>query len=112
MSITAAFRNSTDLRQPAPWQEPAHANPDLSRTEFMTKAKSEVTLSIALTRYGWALDTDAERLGLFVTQKQAVTSAKLYMRTVKANGISSKLVVTGNESDADRRKVVPFARLR
>lgn len=78
----------------------------------MTKAKGELKLSIALTDYGWALDTSAERLGLFVTQKQAVASAKLYMRNVKANGIASKLVVTGTEPDPDRRRIVPFARLR
>jgi hypothetical protein len=78
----------------------------------MTKAKREMQLSIALTDYGWALDANTERLGLFVTQKQAVASAKLYMRSVKANGLASKLVVTGTEPDPDRRRIVPFARLR
>lgn len=78
----------------------------------MTKTKREMNLSIALTDYGWALDSNAERLGLFVTQKQAVASAKLYMRSVKASGITSKLVVTGNEPDPDRRRIVPFARMR
>ena len=38
----------------------------------VARAKPELNLSIALTDYGWALDSSAERLGLFVTQRQAV----------------------------------------
>jgi len=78
----------------------------------MKKDKRELKLSIALTEYGWALDAGEERLGLFVTQGQAVASAKLHMKSVKAQGITGSLTVNGSEVDPGRRKIVPFARFR
>lgn len=78
----------------------------------VARAKPELNLSIALTDYGWALDSSAERLGLFVTQRQAVACAKLHMRSVKAEGIATKLVVTGTDVDKDKRQFFPFARFR
>jgi hypothetical protein len=82
----------------------------------MKKSSPEMKLSVALTKYGWALDShlgsNEERLGLFVTQGQAVASAKKHMRVVKSQGIRGTLTVTGNEVDTGRRKILPFARLR
>lgn len=78
----------------------------------MKKAKRELKLSIAFTEYGWALDSDGERLGLFVTQGQAVASAKQHMKSVKAQGLTGSLTVTGSEIDTGRKRVLPFARFR
>lgn len=74
--------------------------------------KPQQRFSVALTDYGWALDTDDGRLGLFMSQRQAVSSARACMRSRKALGLSSHLVVAGTEADGERRVVLPFARLR
>lgn len=74
--------------------------------------KTTQRFSVALTDYGWALDTDEERIGLFLSQRQAVSSARAHMRSRKAQGLASQLVVTGADVDGERKVVLPFARFR
>ena len=49
------------------------------------------------TEYGWSVRAGAERLGLFVTQKQAIGDVRRRQAALKAKGQRSTLVVTGTD---------------
>ena len=46
---------------------------------------------------GWSVRAGAERLGLFVTQRQALKDVKKRRNDLTAKGQNSTLVVTGDE---------------
>jgi hypothetical protein len=62
-------------------------------------AKRETTTGffVELTDYGWSVRTGTERLGLFVTQQQALRDVKKRREVLTARGHDSTLVVTGSE---------------
>jgi hypothetical protein len=52
------------------------------------------------TKFGWAVRAESERLGLFMTQRQALGDVKRRRAHLQATGKRSTLVVTGNESES------------
>ena len=52
---------------------------------------------VELTDYGWSVRAGTERLGLFVTQRQALKDVKKRRDELTAKGQKSTLVVTGGE---------------
>ena len=66
----------------------------------MTKARKHrqpVVLQVELTAYGWTLKEDGKSHGLFVSKDKAVSRLKERQKALKADGRTSKLVITGQE---------------
>jgi hypothetical protein len=63
----------------------------------MAKQVTTTTFSIAPTDYGWAVGAGGERLGLFVTQRQALEDVKRRRAKLTAKGQRSTVLVTGHE---------------
>jgi hypothetical protein len=61
------------------------------------KAAAAVVFMVEATEYGWSVREGARRLGLFVTQAQALLDVKKRQKDLKAKGLSSSVVVTGEE---------------
>jgi hypothetical protein len=51
------------------------------------------------TEYGWAVRVGTQRLGLFVSQRQALSDVKKRRADLKARGWSSSLSVKGSETE-------------
>jgi len=67
--------------------------------------KSQVTtiFSVGPTAYGWSVSDGATRLGLFLSQRQALDDVRKRQADLKAKGRASSVEVTGKETDGVRR---------
>ena len=63
----------------------------------MAKQAITTTFLVAPTDYGWSVDAGGERLGLFLTQRQALDDVKKRRTRLTATGQRSTVLVTGHE---------------
>ena len=70
----------------------------------VTTAQETTTFSVEPTEYGWSVSDGAERLGLFVSQRQALDDVKKRRAALKAKGRASSVEVTGEETEGARRQ--------
>ena len=77
---------------------------------FMAKQAITTTFLVELTNYGWSVGAGDERLGLFVTQQQALNDVKKRRARLTANGQRSAVLVTGHElaSPSGRGRYYPY----
>ena len=66
-------------------------------------AKQTATFIIERTVYGWAVRAEAERLGLFVTQRQALTDVARRRAELQAKGRPTTIVVSGSDPESPSR---------
>jgi hypothetical protein len=64
---------------------------------LMAKQATTTTFLVELTNYGWSVGAGDERLGLFVTQQQALNDVKKRRARLTAKGQRSTVLVTGHE---------------
>jgi hypothetical protein len=55
----------------------------------MGQAPSTTTFVIHSTEYGWAVSTDTQRLGLFLTQQHALTDVNKRRAALAGKGLGS-----------------------
>jgi hypothetical protein len=67
------------------------------------KAQVTTIFSVGPTEYGWSVSDGAARLGLFVSQRQALDDVRKRRAALKAQGRASSVEVTGQETDGVRR---------
>jgi hypothetical protein len=63
----------------------------------MVKQTATMTFLVEYTEYGWSVGAGDKRLGLFLTQQQALNDVKKRRAKLTANGKRSTVVVTGHE---------------
>ena len=77
----------------------------------MIKRRIPTMFFVEPSPYGWAVRAGDERLGLFVTQRQALQDVRTRRADLKSNGQHSTLVVTGSDTEAGVRTALrPFRR--
>ena len=59
----------------------------------MVKTQIATIFTVEPTVYGWTVTSGVQRLGLFVTQQQAVNHARKCRAELKARGLKSEVVV-------------------
>jgi hypothetical protein len=64
---------------------------------LVAKRATATGFFVELTDYGWSVRAGTVRLGLFVTQRQALKDVKTRRDELTAKGQKSTLVVTGDE---------------
>jgi len=76
----------------------------------MVKQATITTFLVELTNYGWSVGAGDERLGLFVTQQQALNDVKKRRARLTAKGQHSTVLVTGHElaSLSGRGRYYPY----
>jgi hypothetical protein len=67
------------------------------------KAQVTTIFSVEPTAYGWSVSDGAVRLGLFMSQRQALDEVRKRRAALNAKGLVSSLEVTGQETDGVRR---------
>jgi len=65
---------------------------------LVAKRATTTGFFVELTDYGWSVRAGTERLGLFITQRQALKDVKKRRDELAAKGQNSTLIVTGSES--------------
>jgi hypothetical protein len=70
---------------------------------LVIKAQVTTIFSVEPTAYGWSVSDGAMRLGLFLSQRQALDDVKKRRAALKAKGLASSLEVTGKETEGVRR---------
>jgi hypothetical protein len=79
----------------------------------VVKAQAITVFSVEPTEYGWSVRDGAKRLGLFVSQRQALDDVRKRRAALKAKGRASSVEVTGEEADGPRgRPRRPFGQGR
>ena len=78
----------------------------------MAKLAPTMTFLVEHTEYGWSVGAGDERLGLFVTQQQALNDVKKRRAKLTAKGRRSTLVVKGYEFAPTSGRSTPFHRYR
>jgi hypothetical protein len=63
----------------------------------VVKAQEITTFFVEPTQYGWSVRDGAKRLGLFVSQRQAIDDVRKRQAALKAKGRASSVEVTGEE---------------
>ena len=63
----------------------------------MVKTLVTTIFSVEPTGYGWSVSDGAKRLGLFVSQRQAIDDVRKRQAALKAKGRASSVEVTGEE---------------
>ena len=63
----------------------------------MAKQTPTTTFLVELTNYGWSVGAEDKRLGLFVTQQQALNDVKKRRARLTAKGQRSTVLITGHE---------------
>jgi hypothetical protein len=63
----------------------------------VVKETTTTSFFVEATNYGWSVRAGSERLGLFITQRQAISDVKKRRAELKAKGLDSTLSVTGSE---------------
>jgi hypothetical protein len=71
---------------------------------LVTTAQETTTFSVELIECGWSVSDGAERLGLFVSQRQALDDVRKRRAALKAKGRASSVEVTGEETEGARRR--------
>jgi hypothetical protein len=79
---------------------------------LMAKRATTTTFLVELTNYGWSVGASDERLGLFVTQQQALNDVKKRRARLTANGQRSAVLVTGHELASTSGRGTRFYRYR
>ena len=64
--------------------------------------------SVEPTEYGWSVSDGAKRLGLFVSQRQALDDVRKRRAVLKAEGRASGVEVTGEETEGARTRPPRF----
>jgi hypothetical protein len=64
---------------------------------MVKQTAATMTFLIEHTEYGWSVGAGDERLGLFMTQQQALNDVKKRRAKLTAKGRRSTVVVTGYE---------------
>jgi hypothetical protein len=75
---------------------------------LVAKQAITTTFLVAPTDHGWAVDAGDERLGLFVTQRQALDYVKKRRARLTANGQRSTVLLTGHEHQQAKRTFKSF----
>ena len=57
------------------------------------KTQTATIFTVEPTAYGWSVTSGIQRLGLFVTQQQAVNHVRKCRAELKAKGLKSEVVV-------------------
>jgi hypothetical protein len=70
---------------------------------LVIKAQVTTIFSVEPTAYGWSVSDGAMRLGLFLSQRQALDEVRKRRAALKAMGLASSLEVTGKETEGVRR---------
>ena len=70
----------------------------------VAKRATTTTFVVEHTNYGWSVCAGPERMGLFVTQRQALDEVKKRRAKLTAKGKRSSVVVTGSEPTAAARR--------
>jgi hypothetical protein len=71
---------------------------------FIVTKRAPTAFIVERTDYGWSVKAGAERLGLFVTQRQALTDVGRRRAELKASGQTTTLVVvSGSEPVLESR---------
>ena len=78
----------------------------------MAQQTTTMTFLVEYTEYGWSVGAEDERLGLFVTQQQALNDVKKRRAKLGANGRRSTVVVRGHELAPTSGRSTPFHRYR
>jgi hypothetical protein len=78
----------------------------------MAKQTAAMTFLVEHTEYGWSVGAGDERLGLFVTQQQALNDVKKRRAKLTAKGRRSSVVVTGHELAPTSGRSTRFFRYR
>jgi hypothetical protein len=60
---------------------------------MVIKTQTATIFTVEPTAYGWCVTSGAQRLGLFVTQQQAVNHVRKCRAELKAKGLKSEVVV-------------------
>ena len=63
----------------------------------MAKQAINTTFLVELTNYGWSVGAGDERLGLFVTQQQALNDVKKRRAKLTSKGQRSAVLVTAHD---------------
>jgi hypothetical protein len=69
---------------------------------FVVKAQATTIFSVELTEYGWSVRDGATRLGLFVSQRQALDDVRKRRAALKTEGRASAVEVIGEEAEGTR----------
>ena len=59
----------------------------------VVKTQTATIFTVEPTAYGWSVTSGVQRLGLFVTQQQAVNHVRKCRAELKAQGLKSEVVV-------------------
>jgi hypothetical protein len=70
---------------------------------LVVKAQVTTIFSVGPTAYGWSVSDGAMRLGLFMSQRQALDDVRKRRAALKTKGRASSVEVTGQETDGVRR---------
>jgi len=68
----------------------------------VVKRQATTVFCIEPTEYGWSVTDGATRLGLFVSQRQALDDVKKRRAALEAKGHATLVKVTGEEADGPR----------
>jgi hypothetical protein len=71
----------------------------------MIKRRKQTMFFVEPTDFGWAVRSGEGRLGLFLSQRQALQDVRKRRAELERNGEHSTLVVTGRETESDPRRV-------
>ena len=66
----------------------------------VAKRATTTTFVVEHTQYGWSVGTGSHRMGLFVTQRQALDEVRKRRAELTARGQRSTVVVTGSEPES------------
>ncbi|MDX2205751.1 MAG: hypothetical protein NW223_23570 [Hyphomicrobiaceae bacterium] len=78
----------------------------------MIKTTQVTHFMVEPTDYGWAVRIGSSRLGLFVSQKQAVADVRKRQKGLRAKGQKSDVTVVDEDAHAPRPRLQPFFRSR
>jgi hypothetical protein len=65
----------------------------------MAKKRIPTSFFVEPTQYGWSVRAGTEKLGLFVTQSQALSDVKRRRAELQATGQFSTITTSGHESE-------------
>ena len=75
---------------------------------IVVKTLVTTIFSVEPTEYGWSVSDGAKRLGLFVSQRQALDDVRKRRAVLKAEGRASAVEVTGEEAEGARTRPPRF----
>ena len=76
----------------------------------MAKRATTTTFVVEHTDYGWSVGTGTERMGLFVTQRQALDEVKKRRAELAAKGHGSSVIVGSGPVTAGSRSSPSWSR--